>query len=149
VSDPSEYSFPWDFHQSYTLDKRLGRRGLAFATYKATLPVYVDSHGCYMQANVDIRMDEQGPQDPTRNFSRSIDGGTITADFSSTVIRPALPTGTITLSPMPGETCNVSGLPTTLNFAAYPVVYSPFDDSALSFLYKSFSATITRQRLRP
>lgn len=149
VTDPFEYSFPTpvDFHQSYTIDKRIGRRGLAYATYKATIPIWVDSHGCWKQATLDFRMDERGPQHPSRSFSRTVGDGSITIDFSHTVIRPAESTGHITVSSLPGETCNVNGLPADLNFALYPLVFNEFDGSPASFIYKSFFATMTRPRL--
>jgi hypothetical protein len=147
VTDPLEYPFPVDFKQSYSIDKRIGGRGLAYATYRAIIPLYVSSHGCYKQATVDFRMDERGPQDPIRSFSRTVDDGSITLDFFRTVIRPAEPIGQITVSPLPGEICNVSGLPADLNFALYPLVFNDFDGSPASFIYKAFSATLTRPRL--
>jgi hypothetical protein len=147
ATDPFEYGFPVDFQQSYSIDKRIGRQGLAYATYRATIPIFFNSHDCYKQATVDFRMDERGPQDPSRSFSRTVDNGTITMDFIRGVIRPAEPIGHITLSPRPGETCDVSGLPADLNFALYPQVFNEFDGSPASFIYKTFSATLTRPRL--
>ena len=144
VTDPGEYPFPWNFQQSFFIDKTVGPDGiLAYATYSASIPLYVDSHGCYLLATVNVRLDQQGPAETFRSFSRSSEDGRTTLDFFGTTARVALPTGTISVGPLPGETCNVGTLPT--NFAIYPQVRYP-DSSPASLIYRTKDLQISRTR---
>jgi hypothetical protein len=144
VTDPGEYPFPWNFQQSFFIDKAIGHDGvLAFATYRASIPIFVDSHGCYMLATVNVRLDQQGPPQTIRNLSRTTEDGTTTFDFFRMTSRVALPSGTISVGPLPGETCNPGTLPT--NFAIYPQVRYP-DNSPASLIYRTRDLQITRTR---
>jgi hypothetical protein len=141
VTDPAEYSFPWNFQQQFQIDKNPSGGLLEFATYSASIPLYVDSHGCFMLATVNVRLDKQGPPKSIQNLTRTNGDGTVTIDFFRMTSRVAIGSGTITVSALPGETCNVGTMPP--NFAIMPVVtYS--DGSPATFIYRTADATLTR-----
>jgi hypothetical protein len=144
ITDPAEYPFPWNFQQSFFIDKTRGNDGiLAQARYRASIPLFVDSHACYLLATVDIRMDEEGPPQTIRNLTRTSEDGTVTIEFFRMTFRVARGSGSISVSPFPGETCNVGTLPP--NFAILPQVTYP-DGSPASLIYRTSDARITRQR---
>lgn len=144
-TDPNAYPFAFDFKQHAAIDKTIGRDGLiAWATYKASIPVYDSFNQCYLIADVNIRLDAADRAQHMRSLTRSSADGTFTVTFNDFTLRTQTPSGTIALRPFPdGTSCSTDGLPT--NFAIYPQVVSDFGDP-LTFITKTTDLTITRVR---
>jgi hypothetical protein len=141
ITDPAESPFPWNFNQHFQIDKNPVGGQLEFATYSASIPINVDSHGCFMLATVNVRLDKQGPPVFFHNLTRTNEDGTVTVDFFRMTSRVAIGSGTISVGPIPGDTCNVGTLPP--NFAIFPQVTFP-DGSPNTFIYRTANATLTR-----
>jgi hypothetical protein len=141
ITDPAENPFGWNFQQQFQIDKNPIGGQLEFATYSASIPIYVDSSGCYKLATVNVRLDKQGPPVFFHNLTRTNEDGTVTIDFFRMTSRVAIGSGTISVGPLPGETCNVGTLPP--NFAIFPQVAFP-DGSPITLIYRTGDATLTR-----
>ena len=134
ATDPHEYSFPVDFQQSYSIDKRIGRQGLAYATYRATIPIFptattATSRPPSTSAWTSVARKSQPQLQPNgrrRHASPWISSAAPSA--------PPSPSATSRCPPCPARPANVSGLPADLNFALYPQVFNEDGSPASSHL---------------